>query len=161
MPTWLIGVKVPADFKSMDTCSREGPNKQGSGKIVKFDQRGNGQDKELILKIAFPGGRFESATYSEVVPVIFAAILESTEAAKIKLWPTALVSTLSSSSASRAKESSVAHSHEVRPDRDGEEEGEGGWQDTAVLDGIRIKSRQGTNAYENWIREQPGRPASP
>jgi hypothetical protein len=46
---------------------------------------------ELILKISFPGGRFESATYSEVVPAIFAAILESTEAAKIKVWPAASV----------------------------------------------------------------------
>jgi hypothetical protein len=79
MPNWLVGLKVPANSNNMDKCSRAGPNKWGPGKIVMFDQCGNGQDKELILKIAFPGGRFESATYSEVVPAVFAAILESTE----------------------------------------------------------------------------------
>lgn len=95
VPTWLEGLKVPANFKNMDKSSHQVPNKRGSGKIVKFGQRGNitgnGQDMELILKISFPGGRFESASYSEVVPAIFAAILESTEAAKIKVWPAASV----------------------------------------------------------------------
>jgi hypothetical protein len=124
MPNWLVGLKVPANFKNMDKCSRAGPNKWGPGKIVMFDQCGNGQDKELILKIAFPGGRVESATYSEVVPAVFAAILESTEAAKIKLWPKV--------------------SQEVRQDKD-EEEGESGWQDE-VFDGFLISSRKQNKA---------------
>jgi hypothetical protein len=71
----------------MDTRSRKGPNKRKFGKIVKFGILENSQDEELVLKIKFPGGRFEAAPYSQVVRAIFAHTLESTDAAKIKFWP--------------------------------------------------------------------------
>jgi hypothetical protein len=98
----------------MDKGSRQGPNKWGSGKIVKFGQSGNRQDKELILKIAFPGGRFVSATYSEVVPAIFAAILQSTKATKIKVWPATSAST--TSTVVLEKTNPVARRRELRGD---------------------------------------------
>jgi hypothetical protein len=118
VPTWLEGLKVPANFKNMDKSFHQVPNKRGSGKIVKFGQRGNitgnGQDMELILKISFPGGKFESASYSEVVPAIFAAILESTEAAKIKAWPAA--SGRATSTVAVEKPNPVARRRELRGD---------------------------------------------
>jgi hypothetical protein len=105
-PTWLEGLNVPADYKNMDTRSHKGPYKRKSGKIVKIGQRENSQDEELVLKIKFPGGRFESAPYSQVVRAIFAHTLMSTNAAQIRFWP-ALVAEITNP---------LAHRRELRGD---------------------------------------------
>jgi hypothetical protein len=112
-PTWLEGLYVPADYKHKDTRSRKGPNKRKSGKIVKFGQRGNGEDDELVLKIKFPGG-FESAPYSQVVRAIFAQTLATTDAAQIRLWPAVMAP--ASSAAVAEKTNPIARRRELRGD---------------------------------------------
>lgn len=99
MPFWLVGCKVPANFKKMD-------NKQGRPGTIVAVWPAQYEEEELMLKIAFPGSGFEFATYAEVVPTIFAAILKSTAVAKVQLWPTTLVG-MPHSSRAGANESSI------------------------------------------------------